>query len=46
MVRAFDGYGERVEDPAEVVPALKRGLAAVRDGRQALLNILCERVPA
>ncbi len=45
IVRAFDGYGERVEDPAEVTPALKRGLAAVRDGRQALLNILCERAP-
>ncbi len=46
IVRAFDGYGERVEEPAEVAPALKRGLAAVREGRQALLNILCERMPA
>ena len=45
IVRAFDGHGERVEYPAEVTPALKRGLAAVRDGRQALLNILCERAP-
>jgi acetolactate synthase-1/2/3 large subunit len=45
IVRAFDGYGERVEDPAEVTPALKRGLAAVREGRQALLNVLCERAP-
>jgi acetolactate synthase-1/2/3 large subunit len=43
IVRAFDGYGERVEHPSEVVPALKRGLAAVREGRQALLNILCQR---
>jgi acetolactate synthase-1/2/3 large subunit len=45
IVRAFDGHGERVEDPAEVLPALKRGLAAVRDGRQAVLNILCDRAP-
>jgi acetolactate synthase-1/2/3 large subunit len=45
IVRAFDGYGERVEDPAEVLPALRRGLAAVREGRQAVLNILCERAP-
>ncbi len=45
IVRAFDGYGERVEDPAEVTPALRRALAEVRGGRQALLNILCERVP-
>jgi len=45
IVRAFDGYGERVEDPREVTPALQRGLAAVREGRQALLNILCQRGP-
>lgn len=45
IVRAFDGYGERVEDPREVTPALQRGLAAVREGRQALLNILCQRAP-
>jgi hypothetical protein len=25
--------------------ALKRALAAVRDGRLALLNVLCERAP-
>jgi acetolactate synthase-1/2/3 large subunit len=45
IVKAFDGHGERVETPAEVGPALKRALAAVREGRQALLNILCERAP-
>jgi len=45
IVRAFDGYGERVEDPREVSPALQRGLAAVREGKQALLNILCQRSP-
>ncbi|MBI4240384.1 MAG: thiamine pyrophosphate-requiring protein, partial [Candidatus Rokubacteria bacterium] len=46
IVRAFDGYGERVEDPREVTPALQRGLAAVREGQQALLNILCQRAPS
>jgi len=45
IARAFDGYGERVEDPAEVTPALKRGLQATREGRQALINILCDRAP-
>ena len=45
VVKAFDGHGERVETPAEVGPALKRALAAVREGRQALLNILCQRAP-
>jgi acetolactate synthase-1/2/3 large subunit len=45
IVRAFDGHGERVEDPAQVKPALDRARAAVRDGRQALVNVVCERVP-
>lgn len=45
IVKAFDGHGERVETPGEVGPALKRALAAVREGRQALLNILCDRAP-
>ena len=43
VVRAVDGYGERVERPGDVAPALKRGLAAVREGRPALLNVLCQR---
>lgn len=44
IVRAFDGYGERVEDPAELVPALRRALHAVREERrQALLNVICRR---
>jgi acetolactate synthase-1/2/3 large subunit len=45
VVKAVDGYGERVERPGDVAPALKRGLAAVREGRPALLNILCQRAP-
>jgi len=44
IVRAFDGYGERVEDPAELTPALRRALRAVREERrQALLNVVCRR---
>jgi acetolactate synthase-1/2/3 large subunit len=43
IVKAVDGYGECVERPGDVAPALKRGLAAVREGRPALLNILCQR---
>ena len=46
MARAVDGYGERVESPAELPAALKRGLAAVRDGHPAILNVLCQRIPA
>jgi len=38
---AAGGYGERVSDPAQLPDALDRGLAAVREGRQALLNVIC-----
>jgi acetolactate synthase-1/2/3 large subunit len=41
-VEAVDGYGERVEDPAEMPAAIERALTAVtRDKRQALLNVIC-----
>jgi acetolactate synthase I/II/III large subunit len=43
IVKAFDGYGERVERLPDLVPALRRGLEAVRGGRQAVVNILCSR---
>jgi acetolactate synthase-1/2/3 large subunit len=44
IVRAFDGHGERVEDPAELPAALKRALNVVRkEKRQALVNIICKR---
>ena len=44
MARTVDGHGERVEHPGELPAALKRGLAAVREGRPAVLNVLCQRV--
>jgi len=43
LARAVDGYGERVESPGELPAALKRGLAAVREGQPAILNVLCQR---
>jgi acetolactate synthase-1/2/3 large subunit len=43
LVTASGGYGERVEQAAEVLPALKRALQAVNeDGRQAVLNMICK----
>ncbi len=43
ICEAFGGYGERVEDPEQIAPALERGLKAVREeGRQALLNVICQ----
>ncbi|MFO1162053.1 MAG: thiamine pyrophosphate-requiring protein [Reyranellaceae bacterium] len=40
---AAGGYGERVEDPADVPAALARAIKAVtQERRQALLNIICQ----
>jgi acetolactate synthase-1/2/3 large subunit len=43
IAESFGGYGERVEDPGEIVPALRRAVQAVRkEKRQALLNVICK----
>ncbi len=40
---AAGGYGERVEDPAELPAAFKRAFHAVNiEKRQALLNVICQ----
>ncbi|MBT3990032.1 MAG: thiamine pyrophosphate-requiring protein [Rhodospirillaceae bacterium] len=42
VVAASDGYGEKVEDPADVPAAFERALKAVTiDKRQAVLNVIC-----
>jgi acetolactate synthase I/II/III large subunit len=38
----FGGYGEKVEDPGEVRAAIGRGLAAVAEGRLAILDVRLE----
>lgn len=39
---AAGGYGERVEDPAQLPAAIERALKVVQnEGRQALLNVIC-----
>ena len=40
MARAFGGYGERIEKPADIVPAIKRGIAATEKGQPALLEFI------
>jgi thiamine pyrophosphate-dependent acetolactate synthase large subunit-like protein len=40
MARAFGGYGERITEPSEVVPALQRGIAQTRKGVPALLEFI------
>jgi len=40
MARAFGAYGERVSEPAEIIPAIKRGIAQTRAGKPALLEFM------
>jgi acetolactate synthase-1/2/3 large subunit len=40
MARAFGGYGERVTEISEIVPAIKRGIAQTQAGKPALLEFM------
>ena len=40
VIEAFDGYGEKVEDPEKLPDALKRAHEAVRSGRSAVLDVI------
>ena len=41
-VEVADGYGEKVTEPKDVMPALERGLKAVTvEKRQAVINVIC-----
>jgi acetolactate synthase-1/2/3 large subunit len=40
MARAFGGWGERVSEPGEIVPAIKRAVAKTREGIPALLEFI------
>jgi acetolactate synthase-1/2/3 large subunit len=42
VIETCGGHGEKVEKPADLMPALKRGLAAVRSGTPALLNVITQ----
>jgi acetolactate synthase-1/2/3 large subunit len=43
MARAFGGYGERVTEPKDIVPAIKRGIAATEKGQPALLEFITKK---
>ena len=43
VCQAAGGMGERVDDPADLPNALERGLKAVAEGRQALLNLIAHQ---
>jgi acetolactate synthase-1/2/3 large subunit len=40
MARAFGGYGERITEPAQIVPAIRRGIEQTRAGKPALLEFI------
>ena len=45
VITASGGYGERVDDPDEIAPALQRAVYAVKiEKRQALLNVICQMI--
>ena len=43
MARAFGGYGERVTEPGEIVPAIKRAVVKTQEGVPALLEFITEQ---
>ena len=43
FARALGGFGERITEPAGIVPAIKRGIAATEAGRPALLEFMTSK---
>jgi len=43
MAKAFGGYGERVTDAAEIIPAILRGIAQTEAGVPALLEFITDK---
>jgi hypothetical protein len=40
MARAFGGYGERITELSDIVPAIRRGIEQTRKGVPALLEFI------
>ena len=40
FARAMGGYGERIVAPDEIIPAIRRGIAATQSGQPALLEFI------
>ncbi|HEX8969093.1 MAG TPA: thiamine pyrophosphate-dependent enzyme, partial [Chloroflexota bacterium] len=43
MARAFGGYGERITQPEDIIPAIRRGIEHTRQGQPALLEFITEK---
>jgi acetolactate synthase-1/2/3 large subunit len=40
LAKALGGYGERVTEPSQIVPAIRRGIERTREGMPALLEFI------
>jgi acetolactate synthase-1/2/3 large subunit len=43
MARAFGGHGERITEPKEIVPAIKRAIQKTKEGTPVLLEFITEK---
>jgi thiamine pyrophosphate-dependent acetolactate synthase large subunit-like protein len=43
LAKALGGYGERITEPAEIVPAIRRGIAQTEKGMPALLEFVTSK---
>ncbi len=43
MARAFGGYGERINQPGEIVPAIRRGIEQTQKGVPAMLEFITSK---
>jgi len=43
LARALGGYGERITDPNEIVPAIKRGVQQTLEGHPVLLEFITQK---
>ncbi|MBO0738127.1 MAG: thiamine pyrophosphate-requiring protein, partial [Alphaproteobacteria bacterium] len=43
FARALGGYGERITEPEQIVPAIRRGIEKTREGVPALLEFITEK---
>lgn len=45
ILRRLGEHAERIEDPDEIAPALKRAFKQNQDGRPAYVEVLCCQYP-
>ena len=45
VARSLGAFAERIERPADVGPAIRRGIAVTREGRPAVLEFLTREEP-